>query len=204
MRIAPREHAPLGDYAAEMSMLSLGRHLSARSPLRFGAAVVLGACLLTPGRARADTVIAGDLDFVLPINQPDAIDPGGGFGIRLGHQFHVPLLVLTPEIGFTYAGFAGALTSYRGIAGLRFGVGEIVRPGVFAHAGIGRTSVDVPAGAPDPSHTGFTYDAGAFLDFTLLPFVNIGAHAAYNGQAGNDDMDALQWTAFGGHAALVF
>lgn len=175
----------------------------ARRALAAGAAVA--ACSLAAPSARADTVIAADLDFVVPINdESEDISSGAGFGIRVGQQLDVPALVLTPELGFTYAGFDGGVKAYRGVAGLRLGVGEILRPGVFAHAGIGRLSVDVPSGVPDPSHTAFTFDAGAFLDFTLLPFLNIGAHAAYNRQAGSDELDAFQWASLGAHAALVF
>jgi hypothetical protein len=172
---------------------------------RAAAGAVLVASLACGEHARADTVVAADLDFVVPINdESDDISSGAGFGIRLGHQLDVPAVVLTPEIGFTYASFDGGVKAYRGVGGLRLGVGEILRPGVFAHAGIGRLSVDVPSGVPDPSHTAFTFDAGAFLDFTLLPFLNIGAHAAYNRQAGSDELDAFQWASLGAHAALVF
>ncbi|HEY6555924.1 MAG TPA: hypothetical protein VI072_01570 [Polyangiaceae bacterium] len=175
----------------------------ARRGLAAGAAVA--ACWLAAPSARADTVIAADLDFVVPINDgSEDISSGAGFGIRVGQQLDLPALVLTPELGFTYAGFDGGVKAYRGVAGLRLGVGEILRPGVFAHAGIGRLSFDMPSGVADPSHTAFTFDAGAFLDFTLLPFLNIGAHAAYNRQAGSDELDAFQWASLGAHAALVF
>jgi len=190
-----------------MSITSwISRHrFSTFSALRtLSGVVALTACVATSRSAHAETVIAGDLDFVVPIDQPDAISSGGGFGFRLGQQLHLPALAITPEIGFNYAGFDGGVKTYRGIAGLRLGVGEIFRPGVFAHAGIGRLSVDVPSGVPDPSYTAFTFDAGVFLDFTLLPILNIGAHAAYNRQAGSDDLDAFQWAALGAHAALVF
>jgi hypothetical protein len=172
---------------------------------RVAAGAALVATLGCVERARADTVIAADLDFVVPINdESEDISSGAGFGVRLGHQLDAPAVVLTPEIGFTYAGFDGGVKAYRGVGGLRLGVGEVLRPGVFAHAGIGRLSVDVPSGVPDPSHTAFTFDAGAFLDFTLLPFLNIGAHAAYNRQSGSDELDAFQWASLGAHAALVF
>lgn len=185
---------------------SVCRVVASSTALRWGTAgLAIAACLSCVEPARADTVVAADLDWVVPINDDsEEISSGIGFGVRLGHQLDVPALVLTPEIGFTYAGFDGGVKAYRGVGGLRLGVGEILRPGVFAHAGIGRLSVDVPEGVPDPSHTAFTFDAGAFLDFTLLPFVNIGAHAAYNRQAGSDELDAFQWASLGAHAALVF
>lgn len=51
--------------------------------------------------------------------------------------------------------------------------------------------------------TGFTYDVGALFDFTLLPLVNVGVHAAYNQIPGRDD-PSLQWVSMGGHVELVF
>lgn len=119
----------------------------------------------------------------------------------MGQQLQLPLLVLTPELVFNYQTFAGgAETSvYRGLAGVRFGVGEILRPGVYAHLGYG--SMD---SAYAESSDGLSYDAGAFLDFTLLPLLNIGAHAAYAGQALGGSEPAFDWVTVGLHAALVF
>jgi hypothetical protein len=161
------------------------------------AGAALFALTLGARSASASTAIAGDLDFAVPINSQ--LDSGAGFGIRLGKQLHAPLAVLTPELGFTYHGFSG-LTAYRGVAGLRLGVGEIIRPGVFAHLGVGHLTAPSPA----PSSTAFTYDAGAFLDFTLLPLLDIGAHAAYNHVNAKDPVGAFQWATVGVHAALIF
>lgn len=165
-------------------------------------AALFAVCTLLPSRARADTAIAGDLDWTLPINSN--ADSGGGFGIRLGQHIHFPMLALTPELGFTYAGFGGDFGPkvYRGVAGLRIGVGEILRPGVYAHLGVGRMELDTPG--PDFSHTAFTYDAGGFIDLTLLPVLNIGVHAAYNRLNGSDTGDAFEWATVGAHAALIF
>jgi hypothetical protein len=176
-------------------------------------AAILCGWAIAPRAARADTTIAGDLDFDVPVST-DYAKTGGGFGIRIGQQLHLPMLVLNPEIGFAYASFAdrqsdlgySGPTIYRGIAGVRLGVGELLRFGLLAHVGFGYVSVDVPAKLQlnDPSHTAFTYDIGLFLDFTLLPLLDIGVHAAYNRVAGKDDLDALQWMQLGAHAALVF
>jgi hypothetical protein len=146
-----------------------------------------------------ETVIAGEIDFALPVDSP--AKSGWGFGIRLGEQLHVPLVVLTPEIGFAYHDFSGdfAPTVYRGLAGLRLGIGEIIRPGAFVHLGIGRFAIDIPG-----SHTAFTYDAGAFLDFTLLPLINLGIHAAYNHINSGNHLSGFQWVTLGAHVALVF
>jgi hypothetical protein len=71
---------------------------------------------------------------------------------------------------------------------------------VFVHAGIGHLSL------PDslPSHTAFSYDAGAFLDLTLLPLLDLGVHGAYNRVTPGDEVEAFEWATVGAHAALIF
>jgi hypothetical protein len=152
--------------------------------------------------AEAKTTIAGDLDYAAGIDSGGA-RPGGGFGIRVGQQIHVPLVVFNPELGFTYHSFSkdSSPKVYRGIAGVRLGVGEILRPGLFAHVGLGRLDL---AGLPDRSHTAFTYDAGVFIDFTALPLLDIGVHAAYNRVTESNSGPTFQFGTAGAHLALVF
>lgn len=156
--------------------------------------------MLSTAPARADTVIAGDLDYAVPINS-DATS-GAGFGIRLGQQVRLPpLLSVSPEMAFTYHAFPSTgPRAYRGTLGLRLGLGEILRPGVFMHLGIGHL---IPEGLA-PAHTAFSYDAGAFLDFTLLPLLNLGAHAAYTGVNSRGNGSSFRWVTVGLHAALIF
>jgi hypothetical protein len=161
---------------------------------------VLSVSLIS-ATAKAKTVIAGDLDYAAPIDS--SASAGGGFGIRLGQQVHFPLLVFNPELGFTYHGFTHDTSPkvYRGIAGLRLGFGEILRPGVFAHVGLGRLDL---GGVPDRSHTAFTYDAGAFIDFTALPLLDVGVHASYNRLTADDSGPKFEFFTAGAHVALVF
>lgn len=149
-----------------------------------------------------DTALAFDLDYATPIDA-DAVASGWGFGIRLGSQMHVPLLVATPEVGFTYHKLGDTVgpTVYRGVGGLRLAVGEVIRPGIFAHAGYGWLELDL-AGRSETSSS-FTYDLGASLDFTLLPLLNVGVHGAYNRWTGGDQ-PAFQFATLGAHAALIF
>src|SRR5690349_17496126 len=72
------------------------------------------------GNAAADPTIAADLDYAIPIDQRH-VSSGGGFGFRVGNQLHAPGIVITPELGFTYASFGDDYSpkTYRGIAGLR-------------------------------------------------------------------------------------
>jgi len=153
-------------------------------------------------RASADTAMAFDLDYAIPIDA-DPVSSGWGFGIRLGSQMNAPAIQVTPELGFTYHTFGGdgGLRVHRGIGGLRLGLGEVIRPGIFGHAGYGWRKVEL-LGVQDTSSS-FTYDAGAFLDFTLLPLLNIGVHGAYNQWTGGDQ-PAFTFATVGAHAALVF
>ena len=149
--------------------------------------------------AHAKTMIAADLDYAAPLDSDTK--SGGGFAIRLGQQLHVPLLVLTPELEFADHTFSdNGPTAYQGLAGLRLGFGEIIRPGLFAHIGLG--SLNMPD--PVPSHTALTYDAGAFLDLTVLPLLDIGVHGAYNRLNSGEGVAAFEWPTLGAHAALVF
>jgi hypothetical protein len=168
----------------------------------FASIASLIALTTFPTRAFADVAAAFDLDYAAPI-KVDAVSSGWGFGIRLGNRMHVPMLVATPEVGFTYHAFGGdaAPKMYRGIGGLRLGIGEMIRPGIFGHVGYGWRKVDL-AGQSDTSSS-FTYDFGAFLDFTLLPTMNIGVHGAYNQWTGGSQ-PSFQFATLGAHAALIF
>lgn len=188
---------------ARMLHLRLGEMTAHRSRdlLAFAASALICGVLASPAApARADVQVGGDLDYALPIDS--RADSGGGFAVRLGWQLHVPMLVLTPEAAFNYEGFSGTYgpAVYRGVGGLRLGLGEVFRLGAFTHAGLGRLSADVPA--PDPSRTGFTYDLGIFLDFSLMPLLNVGVHGAYNAMPGGDE-PSFQWLTLGAHAELI-
>lgn len=163
----------------------------------------LAAWTLQTGSAQASTTIGADLDLHMPL-EINNVSTGGGFGIRVGQELHLPLIAFNPEIGFNYVSFSKEAPPkvYRVIAGGRIGVGELVRFGVLAHIGFGHVSW-----APSPndySHSGLTYDAGLFLELTALPLLNIGIHGAYNRMAADDDQtDTLHWVQLGLHATLV-
>lgn len=170
-------------------------------------AFVLGAVTcstaLAPAAAHASTTIAGDLDLHVPLSINN-VTTGAGFGIRLGQELHLPLVSINPEIGFTYASFSkeDSPTVYRGIAGLRIGIGELLRFGLMAHVGFGYAAWKYER--TDLDHSGFTYDAGLFFEVTALPLLNLGIHFAYNRMAGTEDQpDPLQWLQLGAHVTLV-
>lgn len=172
-------------------------------PHHFLSAAVVAFTLGAPSFAYADddsaTVIALDLDFAAPVNDPDA-DPGGGGALRFGRKYSLLLLSLTPELGLGYHRFDGPSETalYRAFVGGRVGIGTIVEPSAFAHVGIGKLdAVSADRFAP-------VADVGLALDFTLLPLINLGVHGAYNTVFPRAEHDSFGWFSAGVHAALVF
>lgn len=151
-----------------------------------------------PNRASADTRLALDLDYATGIDE-SGVESGTGGAIRLGQELDLVLVSLTPEIGVSYHAFSGALgaSHYSGFIGGRLGFGKLVEPGVFAHLGVGRLSGELGG------DTGPALDLGVFLDFTVLPIVDLGAHAAYDALF-LDDGRAFDWARFGAHASVAF
>lgn len=151
-------------------------------------------------REGGHTQLALDLEYAGPIDQGD-VTPGVGGAIRLGSQADLLLLSLTGEIGGSYHQFGGVpdVTVYRGFLGGRISVGKILEPGLYGHLGVGSLSLD-----PGDSRTAATFDAGLFLDLTVLPLVDLGIHGGYVTLLGNDDLDAFDYYVAGAHGALVF
>jgi hypothetical protein len=167
------------------------------------AALVVGlACLAVARLAQAKTAIGVDADGALPVNSNHLLNGGGGFGVRIGDELHLPLIRLTPEVGYGYEHlFADRApsdwTTHRIFAGARLGVGELLVPFVFAHVGYGWRST------PDGSYggNGTAFDLGAGLDLSL-GFIAVGAHVGY---ATIDAQPATpQWIILGLDGTIVF
>jgi len=170
------------------------------------------ALALAPGVANAGPTIGVDGEAVVPISAPtgdrDSLNEGGGFKVRVGYQFHIPLLRITPEVGYAFDGFYGSggggipygWDMQRVFAGGRIGLGEIIVPSVYAHGGYGwRTTAD--PGVPEGS--GLAFDAGLALDLHLITHVGIGAHAEY-ASIGTGGGTSPEWLAFGLHIEIDF
>ena len=168
-------------------------------------AVVFTGSMLSSAVAHADPIIAADLDYVLPVDD-DGVSSSFGVALRVGQELEGAGASLTPELGVSYNDFAGPLNvrTYRGYTGFRFGVGEVVRPGLFGHAGIGHIRIQEWRDIPTASETAFTFDVGAFIDFHVIENVNFGVHGAYNRIAKGDDFPAFRWGSFGLHGGLLF
>lgn len=141
-----------------------------------------------------DAEVAGAL-------QPDRMYTGAGGALRLGFELDATILSLTPEVGGSYHAFGGETDStsiFRGFGGARLALGAVVRPGIYGHAGYAHV------GHGDSSRSAATYDGGLFLDFTLLPVIDLGIHGGYAMVAGNADGPANHWLNGGAHVAFKF
>src|SRR5262245_30258132 len=156
------------------------------------AGLAVSACLVAVPSARADIAIGGDIDVLVPLDIDD-VTSGPGFGVRLGWQLHLPLIVIVPEIGYSWGDFGDGATINRGIVGARLGIGEIFRIGLAAHLGYGHRSEEIQT--VRYTNDGLTLDGGLFFDFSLIPLLNIGVHAYYGRLAGNEEkgLEVLQW-----------
>jgi hypothetical protein len=166
------------------------------------AAFALLATLLAPTVASAQGQFSIDVEGNYPENE--ALDDGLGVGARFGHEWDLVLLSLTPEVGVNYHTFGGTpdADAFAVLAGGRLGIGFIIEPSAFVHAGIGHYSYDIDGA--DVSETNIAYEMGLALDFTMLPVIDFGVHGAVAGIAGDDELDSFDWLALGGHVTFVF
>ena len=178
--------------------------MSLRLPLACRVIPALVVSVLVFGAAReahasSGTAIGVDLDYAHGIND-HGVSSGTGFGVRLGYKLDLLLAQLTPEVGgeyHTYSGDAGAKFS-QGIIGGRLAFGKILEPGVYAHLGYGHL------GESAGGRSGATVDGGVTLDLTILPLIDLGVHAGYDGMLKSSDSPAFDTFVAGVHGALVF
>jgi hypothetical protein len=190
----------------------------------FGVVLLCALQPFAPQRAHAQLahgVLAGDANLGVPVKAP-YVSSGPGFGLRLGTRFGFPSALETLELGFDYATFAEtsansgtnntAFSAYRGVVGARLGLDGVLRPGLFAHCGIGHVTGQVvvqPTGS-DPrtiallTHTGFTWDGGAYLDLAPTSFLELGVQVSYVHISPSAVARSFQWLMLGAHLALVF
>jgi hypothetical protein len=173
-----------------------------------------------PQRAAAQVaygVLAADGNLTLPVKSSYA-QGAAGFGVRLGSRFGLPSAQETLEAGFDYETFGasasntlgGGATAYRGIVGMRLGLDSVLRPGLFAHLGLGHVNGQIEAPSATNSrnlevltHTAFTWDAGVYLDLALASFFELGVQFSYNQIFKTDTARSFQWLLLGAHLQFV-
>lgn len=162
--------------------------------------VVAGNLATRVASAGTGPKLALDGEFAFGL-QPDRLSNGAGGALRLGFELDAVVLSLTPEVGASYHGFAGDVdttTAFRAFGGARLAFFAVVRPGIYAHAGYAHV------GFGNASSDAATYDGGLFLDFTLLPVLDLGLHGGYTMVAGSTDGPAVHWANVGAHIAFTF
>jgi hypothetical protein len=125
---------------------------------------------------------------------------GYGVGLRFGEYLHAPFVELTPEVGTSYTNFADLEEVLVADVGARLGVGELARVGGYAHVGGG---YDMPRHGPNQA--GLFYDAGMFLNATVLPLTNIGFDFGYRYLVVGDwGVTPFRWATIGVHMDMIF
>jgi len=149
------------------------------------------------GDSWARFMLGLDLDYAYAIDD-QSITSGGGGALRLGSELDLILITLIPEAYISHHSWSEADASITtGKLGGRVRIGKILEPGLYGHFGIASAST---GGA---TYTSPAFDLGFTLDFTLLPLIDIGAHAAYNAVFETKTRDAISYALFGLHVALV-
>jgi hypothetical protein len=153
--------------------------------------------------ASSGTAIGVDLDYAHGINET-GVDSGTGFNVRLGYKLDLLLAQITPEVGGGYHTFAGDANAKfsQGFVGGRLAFGKILEPGLYAHLGYGHVSAD--SGGGSIGHSGATADAGVFLDLTILPVIDLGVHAGYDGMLKSGGYGAFDTFVAGVHGSVIF
>jgi hypothetical protein len=150
------------------------------------------------GDSWARFMLGLDLDYAYAIEDQE-ITSGGGGALRIGSELDLILITLIPEAYISHHAWSEADASITtGKLGGRLRIGKILEPGLYGHFGIASASP-----GEGPSYTSPAFDLGFTLDLTFIPFIDIGAHAAYNAVFETSDRDAIHYALFGLHAALV-
>lgn len=179
------------------SLVGSGR-MAARSVASVLAAVAALIALPNLAHAGSGSRLGLDLDYASDINESIS-SAGKGLALRYGYKLDLLVLSLTPEAGggIYWFGEPAEPRLLTGFVGGRATFGKVLEPGVFAHVGYGSMKI------ADESRGGTTVDAGVTLDLTMLPFIDLGVHAAYDAVLVKD-ADAFDWFRVGAHAALAF
>jgi hypothetical protein len=164
------------------------------------ASLVFSAAGLSSGSARAGGVqVAAEGGPIFVVASKIGSGSGFDFAARVGYKLSIPLLKITPELKLTYDRVPEAgdqVSVYRGMAGGRVAILEGFTPLAFAHIGYANGS------NMNGDISGVTYDVGVGLDFTLIPFIDLGVFGSYNRVQASQG--AVNWLGVGAQVALVF
>jgi hypothetical protein len=162
-----------------------------------------GATVISESAHASGIAVAAELGPLVTVgNSGMGSSTGFGFAGRFGYRISLPLLKLTPEVKLAYdrVPYGATVGTFRGMAGARLALLEGFTPLAFAH--IGYASGSGSEGGIDAEIKGLAYDAGIGLDFTLIPFIDLGIYGSYN-RVENSGA-AVNWLTAGVQASLTF
>lgn len=182
---------------------------------RIAVAAAAGALLAGAREARADITLAGDLDVGIPVDQAPAryLSTGAGLDLRLGYRFRVPYqnVTVVPEVALGYTDLSAHIVRAR--PGVRVGIGRLLVPYLYGHVGWAYTGFNARGtlSTLEPLSSGaqgYSFDAGAGLDVTILRRLTVGAHLGYNvvgvGQTDRSAAFRAKWMSLGLSASFYF
>lgn len=174
---------------------------------------VLGALVpllsTTDAHAGSTPVLALDINrgSIDTDNSADAFTStpaGAGFDLGLGLRSMGRVWFHTVELTGGFHDFGGELDPKvtRLMLGSRLGFDWFVRPGIFAHFGVGHVSIDDAAqvAAPDIG-TDWAGDIGLSLDVRVAPGIEVGATGSGNWIGSSK---SFNWLQAGAHVTFVF
>ncbi len=178
--------------------------------------VSLAVVVAAPPCAQADIVVGFDADYGIPIGEWNVEpDPGVGMALRFGYMVPLPIVNLTPEVFVRQQLFVAGdsweadYSALIGGIGLRGGLsipGVGIVPSAFVHVGYGILEADGPDYTIEEE--GSFLETGGALDYTALPFVNIGVHGSHVRLFHEDNPNPSlpsesAWMSFGLHVELT-
>jgi hypothetical protein len=146
--------------------------------------LLLAGLLLLPVAGRADTAMGMELMVADPLASTESrTETGVGLVGRFGWEAPLPFLIAGVEACFGLTTLQPEEPDGRSenllqaLAGVRGGLDWALAPQIFLRGGMGRVSSDAVGWI---KKSGWMLQTGAMLDFNALPYLRVGALAAYN------------------------
>lgn len=163
---------------------------------------LVGVGLVWGGAASAATVsIDVERASTLRIEAPFVLDPSEAGGeqvtfdgpsrapalwtfVRVGQRLPLPVVDVTPELalGTSVLGTswydATPSSEIRAVGGLRVGLGGVLRPGLYGHAGWGWGTYRAPGDVVRQRENAVTVDGGGYFD-VAIGGLSVGVHGGY-------------------------
>lgn len=151
-------------------------------------AMLFVAASMAPSTAHAKkNVIGAEMTYAIGQDQQDMV-------LRYGWRWKLATaLVQADIIGGTTMSSDGEVTPLA-MGGLTLGFGPAIQPRVFGRAGVLIADSSTPV----------RQTIGAALVFTMIPKVELGVHAGYNGETENGSDTRSNWWSGGAEASLAF